>query len=976
MFDKQDEEDDFNGVDHGSRDVIRNVAAVIDQVLRESRFMMIFLNGSDDEIVLNRFGIPEYRDCIILWTFKRRFMTMHHHYYKTSDKLRYTDLFLFGGLGHLELLSSSQLSALFWEEAANLAACYPCMRDINLAVVIDCCLYGLFLYYSLDSTNRSGWADHNPNHWICDGIIQGDRAREMSNALHREISFECDDSLLGTVYHKIQKGFGTPFLVTQSDMDFHFSYRKMHAYRWISINSKNDRYISKKEVHDGMLEIVACASSIFLSSERTESPLILQNVLFEQCRIVLRVLVLSYCGFSFVSPPFICCQTLRFLGLDHCTNHNKNQLEGEGCTATEWAACLCNLWVLDQRYTDWDEILSEEKLGLMCNLIELNIEGVRCWQYTSQLQKRLPHLERLRITKPVCQAEFSKDIISNSFTEKKKLELLDFSGNTEMRNLPTSLSMASNLQVLILDGCDQLENVALPNGLPSSLRSFSFDGCGPASNWTSSTDLPSESSRPKCASDADKKDVKTTMISLEGCKLLENLFLRGLPNLEELDLSGSAIKILDFKTMVVDVPRLKRLFLIGCEHLRAIIWGDKGGSLKPWKLELLCVDTRAGAGGSLGCMDRPSLISQHKSSRLKPQRHATITDARLVRSLSATINHDSYYRINITSSSTLCGSVEETNNDMIESSYASSCDHQRHHVLAAGLYGDAFNKVGDTPTLMQDFPHPPTPQLDCHIEIGNGSRNVQSEAEADAYDDNLCFLMRNWTESMHMHDVSAYSNTMALGSWYNLKWCRIERCSNLEAVFPPGAQEGNNMLETIWASDLLKARCIWSQGIHDSWYFQSLGHLHLRSCPSLRFAIPVFFPSFPRLETIHIIHCSDLRHVFAVERKSQTSVKFPRLTTIHLYDLPALHQICEVAETLTPVLETIKIRGCPNLRRLPALKGRELGMRRPTVEEVEKDVWDALKWDGVDAGHHPSLYETHVHSRYYKRRLLRRTVLR
>mgnify|MGYP002413842537 FL=1 len=51
---------------------------------------------------------------------------------------------------------------------------------------------------------------------------------------------------------------------------------------------------------------------------------------------------------------------------------------------------------------------------------------------------------------------------------------------------------------------------------------------------------------------------------------MENLFLCWLPNLVELDLSGTAIKILDFKTMVVQVPRLKRLFLIGCKHLRAI----------------------------------------------------------------------------------------------------------------------------------------------------------------------------------------------------------------------------------------------------------------------------------------------------------------------------------------------------------------------------------------------------------------------
>ena len=73
MFDKQDGEDDFNGVDLGSRDVIPVVAALIDRTLRENRFMMIFINGSDEEIdLLRRFGIPEYSDSVIVWTFSKK----------------------------------------------------------------------------------------------------------------------------------------------------------------------------------------------------------------------------------------------------------------------------------------------------------------------------------------------------------------------------------------------------------------------------------------------------------------------------------------------------------------------------------------------------------------------------------------------------------------------------------------------------------------------------------------------------------------------------------------------------------------------------------------------------------------------------------------------------------------------------------------------------------------------------------------
>ncbi|KAJ1266861.1 hypothetical protein BS78_07G011800 [Paspalum vaginatum] len=61
MFEERDEEDDFNGVDHGSRDVIVEVSAMINQTLIQTRFMLILLNGSTDEVAPSEFGFPEYQ---------------------------------------------------------------------------------------------------------------------------------------------------------------------------------------------------------------------------------------------------------------------------------------------------------------------------------------------------------------------------------------------------------------------------------------------------------------------------------------------------------------------------------------------------------------------------------------------------------------------------------------------------------------------------------------------------------------------------------------------------------------------------------------------------------------------------------------------------------------------------------------------------------------------------------------------------
>nr|CAB3479721.1 unnamed protein product [Digitaria exilis] len=269
------------------------------------------------------------------------------------------------------------------------------------------------------------------------------------------------------------------------------------------------------------------------------------------------------------------------------------------------------------------------------------------------------------------------------------------------------------------------------------------------------------------------------------------------------------------------------------------------------------------------------------------------------------------------------------------------------HCIVPDLYSDVFkdDKLGDGPLIStQAFPQPPCVQLARHIEIGDGSHNVQSEVEVN--DCSLGDLMTERAESLHVHDAMARAATPR-GNWSKLRWCWVERCPNLDVVFPSGASE-DNKLETIWVSDLLKARCIWCKGRGTVWEkartrpsacFASLRHLHLRSCPSIQYALPLWSPSFPSLETLHIIHCGGLRHVFEQDdEEHHNSIEFPNLTTIHLHDLPRLQQICEGAETLAPALDTIKIRGCWSLRRLPALKGHKASTKKPGVE-VEKDVW-------------------------------------
>ncbi|CAL5032071.1 unnamed protein product [Urochloa decumbens] len=965
LFDKQDEEDDFNSVDHGSRDVIRGVSQVIAQTLVNRKFMMLFLNGSDDEVDVNRFGISPQswtEHHAVVWTFKRRSLTINiGRYDEIRTNLRHTNVFL--DCSGSDLISS-EFRALVREEAASIVFRHPLMRGINLTtgtdlttMVMKCCMYELFLQHSFHNVTGFDWVAHAPNYWTCDGIIKGDGTRKIGDLLHQDIHWVGGASWLGTMFERLMGDPEVPFFVVKDDI----SLFKKRSYRWISITSKNIK------LHEHMKAILKSATSLFVALEKWDNPQILPDGLFKHCRN-LGVLVMSHCAFSFISPPFVQCHGLRFLGLDHCTNDNTR----EGENSTNWS-CLQSLWLLDLRYTEWGNILSAEKLDILINLRELNIEGFLCWQLTNRLWGRLPYLQKVRIIKPSRKEETSSIDCHNLFMDKKlDVEILDLSGNRDMENLPVSLSMAKSLQMLVLDGCDGLENVVVPDELRSSLRSFSFDGYGPANHWASSFKLHlGTSSERKQPPDLDKRDLKTSKISLKGCMQLENLFIRGLPNLVELDLSGCPIKMLDLTTMVANVPMLKWLFLLGCENLRMISWASYD-PMELSHLEVVCIDTRPERAHGF---TRPS-IAQHK--RVSLQLHAILVDARLARSLYSLVHHyenqrgyeDIYFNIHVTSSIEYGEGVqlETTSKDMIKPSI------EQPHIHLRRYGDDAFSKIGDTPLLI--FPQPPTQQLDRHVQIRRGSHGLESEF---AHYYGLGYLLTQRAESLHMHDALT-SASMHTGIWRRLRWCRLERCPNLCTVFPPGAYACDT-LQIIYASDLLRADFIWSKGSRWHPAFENLQHLHLRSCPRLQFVLPVWVSSFPSLETLHVIHCGALTHVFVLDEVYPKEilvhgVPFPKLTTIHLHDLPKLQQIMGEVKMIAPAIETIRIRGCFVLRRLPALRGREPGLKRPAIE-TEKDVWDALEWDGLAAGHHPDLFEPSVHSRYYRRsRLLRGTVLR
>ncbi|XBI42683.1 hypothetical protein VPH35_107539 [Triticum aestivum] len=699
VFDERDKEDDFRGVDDSSRAVIDSIRSVINRSLKNERFTMIFHYGGDEDIDLAEFGVPIFGEGKLLWTIHGRFQFPRKKLKVMSSSV---DIHMY--FEGDEYIWKSQVHALLPKEAAQVIG-YTGMDEISPSIYVDCFLYSLFLTEQLRGNSISvdyGWATHACNYWICDGILDGNRAWEVGNALY------------GVIPPLGHFSVETEILACSLDRNI----KPYQGWNSITLNKQAEQNISTVPVN---------ASSYFLTFAGDGRPKELQNDLF-QLASDLRVLKPCKCSFDFSSPPFRCCQKLRFLWLDNCTNTGKEKGEG---------ACFPDLLVLDLRSTNY--VLSPQMIELMTNLRELNTKGVSWRTLCRHFWKKLQNLQKLRLTE-------SSDLITLdncSAVDMMNLELLDFSGNTHMESLP-EMSSARSLKVLVLDGCSSLKDVALERAHPL-LESFSFDGYGPAANWTQAIQLPRKELRPKSRVDRIE-EAKVTKISLEGCTRLHSIFLHALFNLKELDVSGTAIKTIDLGAM--DVPQLKKLFLQGCEQLCRLFWDGRN-----LRLDVLYVDTNQGKTGSGVCCGEQRYVHFEACICCRDGRFIWSPVKALYE---PTFGYSSKVHLHI--SSTIHSQVNITKS--IEEIPPSQEDLVPTRPL---LPYSGTILARDLTRLSLVWDHQQLHPLGCHIEIGEGSHDLETVL---MYSGSFSYIVR----SMHVHDnssVTAIPQTPA--KWYHIQ---------------------------------------------------------------------------------------------------------------------------------------------------------------------------------------------------------------
>ncbi|XP_037489944.1 uncharacterized protein LOC119368944 isoform X2 [Triticum dicoccoides] len=930
-FDKQDEEDDFSGIAQGSRTEIAEVTAEIHRSMQSRRFLLVLHNGSSEEIDTFNLGLSlyGYLSSKMLWTFQGRFRFDP----KLRDKVvakNTTDVLLLASRSQRD--PHDLWSYLVREEATQVS----CKQA---ATVAECYLYMLERSYMSQNIIDYEWTLHAPSFWICDGIIQQahgiHEAWQVSHALHQEMGL-CIDKL--SQHTSKEENLHTSHMIRSAD----------HRPYWISTET--------------------CGFVLNPGG-------LLPNSMFQNPDQI-SVLKLSQCAFSFSSPPFLCCHRLRFLWLDRCQDLQRSIDSQEEKDTTRLWACFQSLWVLDLRYMDWSCILSADMMDLMIQLIELNIMGAKDWDM-SCLRGRLRNIRKLRITKSTCR---NYDLLS----EMEQMEILEFCGNDITSSGTSSLTLCSaarrgsGLQTVIVDGSVGLKK-----------------------------------------------------ISLQGCVQLKNVLLRGLlESLEELDLSGTNLQTIDLSAL--HDLKLKQLLLLGCQKLHAILWPRE---LNTKWLDVLRIDTTSrsasDSGGGENLADAASARSSpvlyegealhahphdHESLKEQKGRHfnkwrVSVTDARLLRSLLPVMYAFSKsYRWDMTNGSV---HIDICSADSLGCRIVQVQTQPNKSTLVDSKYRDAFEKAslansfddcgnGPTPSavmMMWDCPKIEIPITDrtcmiemlvdrqCHEIMEDAQIASNSGLSSPRFPDSTY----HYVTSLHVYDCPTITSIYAPQrdeTWPRLRWCRVERCPKIHTVFhtPRGSQSRSaylfKLLQTFWASQLLKAHYIsnWPSVIchpdHDS--FGELEFLHVDYCPRLIHVIPIQVPLrmdvLRRLTTIEILCCGDLREIFPLhfyrESQKEKAIVFPNLKHIHLHELPKLQHIC-VLDMNAPMLETVKIRGCWSLKRLPAVGDNT---KLPKVD-CEKDWWESLEWDGLEAKHHPSLYKP-THSAYYKKKLPRVSLLR
>ncbi|KAJ1704099.1 hypothetical protein LUZ63_003878 [Rhynchospora breviuscula] len=510
------------------------------------------------------------------------------------------------------------------------------------------------------------------------------------------------------------------------------------------------------------------------------------------------------------------------------------------------------------------------------NLEEIELNGCRSLIAIDELPiKKLKVVKLIdnnlleELPKSLCEAQNLEEIELNGCWSLiaidsfpiKKLKVIKLIGNDHMVQLPESLSRSHNLQKLIVSNCQSLTEIKIIGH--ASLKSFSLSHS------------------------------PTSSLSLRGCRELENVVFLELDKLEELDLSGTAIK--EFPPGIPGLRRLRKLDLGAASHLKRVPWHELDHVPEVFHLDQCerISTTNCNSDSHIEINSGVGVCISVRDSRLFYK-----LDEETCRLLVAGGSLQSFYIL------------------------VSSCEKRKEKIRrpsrsiqpqtgATCIYKDAdyFKSLIPMP------PSAPQPRH-RHVEISS----------TEKYPESLNGIL-GITESLSVKDNDHLEHLFYLHyfKFSRLKDAVVERCQQMEAIFYSREDVASELLN-LRAGHLPQLSVLFKEYYQYQKSLVALKQLHVYNCGKLERIFPDRL-LLPNLETLKITCCDMLQTVFYKSEKKPdyTENRLQHLCKIRFEELPQIRHIYEeqilVGPLRAPQWKSLYFRGCWSLRQLPLLEG-------------------------------------------------------
>ncbi|KAF5195759.1 Disease resistance protein rps5 [Thalictrum thalictroides] len=148
----------------------------------------------------------------------------------------------------------------------------------------------------------------------------------------------------------------------------------------------------------------------------------------------------------------------------------------------------------------------------------------------------------------------------------------------------------------------------------------------------------------------------------------------------------------------------------------------------------------------------------------------------------------------------------------------------------------------------------------------------------------------------------------------------------------------------MWLVNLPKLVISWDVWNLQCAHFRKLHSVCLAECDAM--VEITWLLLVPNLQSLYIVNCGGLEEIISSSEEFGVAYDentFSKLKTLALLDLPNLQSICSMNALPFQSLETIHVRRCPKLRRLPL----DSNSAKNTLKKTQGDEewWDGLEWE-------------------------------